>query len=321
MIFISQLLFGFLFFLQYLDFTQVAIISAISTITSNLFEIPTGAISDVIGRKWTLFWSFALSTLGLLIVANGQTFMIFAIGRIISGFASALFSGTHESLLYDSLKSTHQENQFDIVIATAEKYSWVGLFIAALAGGILYDLWDVGPYLLTSFVYALTALLCLFLDEPTVDSETFSISAYKEQNLKGFHELFQDSKTTRISLLMITLTAGYFFASKILGIAQAEEYGMSGSGIGLLFGAGYIIAALSSHFYPTLRRRFGNKQLLMAATAILLASFIFAPFVGLTLGSLLIIARIASSTTFGNAKSVVMNRFISSKNRARIIQR
>ncbi len=44
-----------LFFLKYLDFTQVAILGALTTVASNLFEIPTGAVSDLIGRKWTLF--------------------------------------------------------------------------------------------------------------------------------------------------------------------------------------------------------------------------------------------------------------------------
>lgn len=33
-----------LFFLQYLDFTEVAVIGALTTVSSNLFEIPTGAI-------------------------------------------------------------------------------------------------------------------------------------------------------------------------------------------------------------------------------------------------------------------------------------
>jgi len=115
---------------------------------------------------------------------------------------------------------------------------------------------------------------------------------------------------------MITVASGYFFASKILGISQAEQYGLSGTGVGILFGSGYIVAALASHFYPKLRRKFGNTKLLIAATVSLLSSFILAPFVGVFLGSLLITLRISSSTTFGNAKSVIMNRFIASKNRS-----
>jgi MFS family permease len=305
-----------LFFLQYLDFTQVAIIGALSTISSNIFEIPTGAISDLIGRKWTLFLSFILSSVGLFVIATGNVFLVFAIGRIINGLGTSLYSGTHESLMYDTLKSEKKEKEYDHVVAKVETYTWIGLFIAAVSGGVLYDFWQIGPFVVTAIIYVFAAILCLFLDEPKVDSEIFSLNSYVKQNLKGFSELFKDRKTTVISLLMITVASGYFFASKILGISQAEQYGLSGTNIGFLFGSGYIVAALASYFYPKLRRKFGNTILLVGATITLLSSFIFAPFVGVVLGSLLITLRISSSTTFGNAKSVIMNRFIASKNRS-----
>lgn len=299
-----------------MDFTQVAIIGALSTISSNIFEIPTGAISDLIGRKWTLFLSFILSTVGLLVIATGNVFIVFAIGRIINGLGTSLYSGTHESLMYDTLKSANKEKDYDHVVGRVETVTWIGLFLAAILGGVLYDYWNIGPFVVTAIIYLIASILCLFLDEPKTDSEIFNLNNYVKQNLKGFSELFSDRKATVVSLLMITVASGYFFASKILGISQAEQYGLSGTGIGILFGSGYIIAALASHFYPKLRRKFGNTKLLIGATIALLSSFIFAPFVGVIIGSFLITLRISSSTMFGNAKSVIMNRFIASKNRS-----
>lgn len=305
-----------LFYLKYLDFTQVAIIGALSTISSNLFEIPTGAISDLIGRKWTLFFSFLLSSLGLVIISSGNVFIVFAIGRVISGLGVSLFSGTHESLMYDTAKSLKKEHTYDSIVAKIETTTWIGLFIASIIGGIIYDYWNLGPFIISAVIYALAAILCLFIEEPKIDSEIFNFNNYVKQNLKGFQELFQNNRNAITSLLMITIASGYFYASKILGISQAEEYGLSGSGIGFLFGIGYIFAALASHFYPQLNKKFGNKRLLIIAVLALLSSFLFAPFVGKMIGSFLIILRISSSTTFGNAKSIIMNRLISSKNRA-----
>lgn len=305
-----------LFFLKYLDFTQVAVIGALGTVSSNLFEIPTGAISDLIGRKWTLFLSFAVSAIGLLVIALGNTFTVFALGRIINGLGSSLFSGTHESLMYDTLKTSGKESTYDHAIAKAESVAWIGLFLAAIFGGFIYDFWPTGPFYITAIIYSLTALLCLFLKEPRVDSEKFSFSNYLAQNTKGFTELFKDLKTTQISLIMITVASGYFIAAKILGISQAEEYGLDGKGVGLLFGTGYIISAVFSYYYPKIRNRVGNIKLLIISVGVLLSSFIFAPFAGIVGGGILIIMRISSSTIFGNAKSVIMNRFIDSKNRA-----
>lgn len=305
-----------LFFLQYLDFTQVAVIGALTTVSSNLFEIPTGAISDLIGRKWTLFWSFILSAVGLVVIFTGNVFLVFAIGRIINGLGQSLFSGTHESLMYDTLKSNGEENKYDNVIARVETLVWIGLFIAAVSGGFLYDYWKLGPFIITTIIYIIAAFFSLLLEEPKIDSEIFNLRNYMKQNLNGFSELFKDNRTTIISLLMITVASGYFIASKILGISQAKEYGLSGSSIGLLFGSGYIVAAIVSHIYPKLRKKYGNAKLLIIATVALLSSFIFAPLVGVIFGSFLITLRISSSTTFGNAKSVIMNRFIKSKNRS-----
>lgn len=305
-----------LFFLQYLDFTQVAIIGALTTVSSNIFEIPTGAISDLIGRKWTLFWSFILSAIGLIIIFTGNIFLVFAIGRIINGIGQSLYSGTHESLMYDTLKSSGKEKQYDQVVARVESLVWIGLFIAAVSGGFLYDYWKLGPFIITTIIYIIAAFFSLFLEEPKVDSEIFNFKNYMKQNLLGFSELFKDNRTTIITFLMITAASGYFIASKILGISQAQEYGLSGFSIGLLFGSGYVVAAIVSHIYPKLRKKVGNAKLLIIATLALLSSFVFAPFVGVVFGSFLITLRISSSTTFGNAKSVIMNRFIESKNRS-----
>ncbi|MBT3249797.1 MAG: MFS transporter [Candidatus Pacebacteria bacterium] len=305
-----------LFFLKYLDFTQVAILGALTTVSSNLFEIPTGAIADILGRKWTLFWSFIISSIGLLVISTGSVFSIFAIGRIINGLGHSLLSGTHESLMYDTLKSAGKVSKYEQVVSKKTTLVWIGLFLSSILGGIIYDFWNVGPFVISAGVYVLAAILCLFIQEPEIDSETFSLANYVKQNTQGFYELFKNKRTTQITLLLVTISAGYFFAAKILGISQAEQYGMSGKGVGLLFGVGFIIAAIASHYYPVMKNKFGNLRLLAIATLLLLTSFIFAKFVGVILGSLLIITRIASSTSFGNAKSVVVNGFISSKNRA-----
>lgn len=257
-----------------------------------------------------------MSAIGLIIIFTGNVFLVFAIGRIINGIGQSLYSGTHESLMYDTLKSAGKENTYDHVVARVETLVWIGLFIAAVSGGFLYDYWKLGPFIITTIIYIVAAFSCLLLDEPKIDSETFNLKNYVKQNMRGFSELFKDARTSIISVLMITVASGYFIASKILGISQAQEYGLSGSSIGLLFGSGYIVAAIVSHLYPKLRKQFGNAKLLLVATTALLASFIFAPFVGVILGSFLITLRISSSTTFGNAKSVIMNRFISSQNRS-----
>ncbi len=110
--------------------------------------------------------------------------------------------------------------------------------------------------------------------------------------------------------------AGYFIASKILGISQGREYDMDAQGVGILFAVGYIISAFASQAFPKLKSWLGDRMLLSATTLILIGSFIFAKFTGIALGSILIVSRISTSTIFWNISSTILNPLIESKNRA-----
>jgi MFS family permease len=197
-----------------------------------------------------------------------------------------------------------------------ESLAWVGLFLSAIVGGYLYYFWYKSPFIIQSFLYLGAALIAFALVEPKIDSKKISLATAIKFNFVGFKELFANIKISQISIVFITLGAGYFVASEMLGISQAREYGMDSRGVGFLFAAGYIISATASQFYPKLKARFGSKKLLYFVAILLISSFLFAKWVGVVIGSLLIIIRISSSTTFRNSRSSIINSQISSKSRA-----
>ncbi len=136
------------------------------------------------------------------------------------------------------------------------------------------------------------------------------------QNATGFKELFHNRQVAFTSLTFITIAAGYYIAAQILGISQAKEYGITPSSVGVMFGVGYLLSALISHYYPKLKSLWGSQTLLILSVVALLASFVLARYVGMLLGALLIVTRIASSTTFRNSRSITFNLIFSSQNRA-----
>ena len=76
------------------------------------------------------------------------------------------------------------------------------------------------------------------------------------------------------------------------------------------------MSVVASRFFPRLREKIGEKKLIIITAGLLLTSFLAAKYVGLVVGSVMIIMRIASSSTFRNTRSVIVNKWISSKNRA-----
>lgn len=307
------------YYLRFLDFKQIGILTAVKLVSSNLFEVPTGVFADIVGRKTSVVISFFLYGLVMFGFANVSVFWMFIVLDILKALSNAFFSGSLEALVYDSLKEENQENRYDKVVANMESVAWVGLFLSALGGGFLYYYWFRSPYTVQGVLYLLAAIVALGLKEPKIDSQKFKLSEAIKFNFVGFRELFANLKISQLSTVFITLGAGYFFASEMLGISQAKEYGMDSRGVGFLFGAGYIVSALASQFYPKLREKFGAKKLLYTCATILLGSFLFAKWVGVIIGSILIMARISSSTTFRNTRSSIINGLISSKSRATTI--
>jgi len=307
------------YYLRFLDFKQIGILTAVKLISSNLFEIPTGVFADMVGRKTSIVFSFFLYSFVMFGFANISVFWMFIVLDILKALSNAFFSGSLEALVYDSLKENNEKNTYDKVIANMESVAWVGLFLSAIIGGYMYYYWFRSPYIVQGILYFVTAIIALGLVEPKIDSQKYKLTEAIKFNFIGFKELFSSFKVSQISIVFITVGTGYFIASEMLGISQAREYGMDSRGVGFLFGAGYIISAIASQSYPKLRSWLGAKKLFLITTGILLLSFLLAKWVGVFIGSILIIGRISSSTTFRNTRSSIINGLISSKSRATTI--
>jgi MFS family permease len=318
--FVNQLFFPIavwlFFYSKFLDFKQIAMMVAIGGVSAILLEIPTGAFADIIGRKKAIFLSYLLFTVTMIVTAYSHTFNVFILLALANGLVNALYSGSLEALVYDTLKESNQEKEYDHVISRMETLAWLGLFAGSVTGGFLFTLSYRLPFLAQAGFTLAAALLALRLREPRLESQHHKISDFVIQNTKGFKELFQTRITTRLALLFIILGAGYDIAASILGISQAKEYGIGPEMVGIIFACGYIISAMASHFYPQLKRKLGNKTILLLVAGAILSSFIFAKFVGVAIGIGLIILRISSSTIFRNTKSTTLNPFYSSGNRA-----
>ncbi len=304
------------FYSKFLSFTQIALLSAIGGLASIVLEVPTGAFADMFGRKTAIVISYIFFSISMFGVAVSQSFGAFVFFIFLAALSNALYSGSLEALVYDSLKDHNQEHLFEHVTSRLEAITWIGLFIGSVAGGFLYQINFRLPYVTQGILTAIAAVAALRLHEPRIDSEKYTWSQMVSQNVTGLRELFQNQNTTFTSLTFITIAAGYYVASQILGISQAKEYGIAPSVVGILFGVGYLLSAVASHFFPKFKKILGGRNVLIISVVALLASFILAKYVGVIMGAGLIILRIASSTTFRNSRSITFNKIFSSKNRA-----
>ena len=118
---------------------QIGILESIFHIASSCFEIPSGVVADVFGRKRTLALSKLVSVLSCLAMILSDNFGTVAFAIAFSALSYNLESGTIEALAYDSLKSVKQEEKYNRYASTEMMLYRITSSTATLCAG--FALW------------------------------------------------------------------------------------------------------------------------------------------------------------------------------------
>jgi MFS family permease len=112
-------------------------IFSIAQIADAVFEIPTGVLSDRIGRKYTVVLGAVAKLLSLVCYAAGQSYVVFAIGAIFDGLALAFHSGNNDALLYDTVSELGEKDTCHEHLGKTTSMFYPALTIASLLGGFV----------------------------------------------------------------------------------------------------------------------------------------------------------------------------------------
>ena len=121
-----------------ISFAKIALITAMIPISSFLFEIPTGAIADLYGRKTSVFISYFLSALCFFgILLSKTNIYLLLILYFILGIAFTFESGALESWFVDSIKHKKQTKHLHRLFGRWGSTSAIGFVVGPLIGGML----------------------------------------------------------------------------------------------------------------------------------------------------------------------------------------
>ncbi|TAG09439.1 MAG: MFS transporter [Verrucomicrobia bacterium] len=128
-----------------LTLDQFVMLNLVWAATIFLFEVPSGALADTLGRRTLLIAASFLMVLemSLLLLAprDGGAWLwwMCVANRICSGLSEAFASGADEALAYDSLPDANKESSWDQVLGTAMRWRSVGFVVAMILGSMTYD--------------------------------------------------------------------------------------------------------------------------------------------------------------------------------------
>lgn len=90
---------------------EVFYLTLVWSITSLIFEVPSGYLADRFGRKRTLMLGALFLLCAWVATWFAHGFLPFVGVFVLMSLAFSMFSGTEEAMLYDSLKELHKENE------------------------------------------------------------------------------------------------------------------------------------------------------------------------------------------------------------------
>jgi MFS family permease len=119
------------------SFTLGASILGIIMLSSTVFELPTGILSDFVGRKYTIVLGSWARVLGFLFYAIGFSYWWLIAGAILEGLSIAFYSGNNDAFLYDTLADEKKESEYNEFQGKVNSTEQLAMGISAIMGGVV----------------------------------------------------------------------------------------------------------------------------------------------------------------------------------------
>lgn len=133
--------------------------NAFFTVGMVLFEVPTGVVADMWGRRASFLLgtvTLAASTaLYLLLWQQGAPFWAWAAVSLLLGLGFTFFSGATEAWLVDALTAAGFVGPLEAVFARGQAISGAAMLLGSVAGGYLAQVTNLGvPFLARAIILA-----------------------------------------------------------------------------------------------------------------------------------------------------------------------
>lgn len=196
-----------------LNLFQVGLLISIREIVIYIFEIPSGVIADMYGKKAELIMCFVFYILSFVIFFLAADFWMFAIAMILFGLGEAFRSGTHKAMIMSFLDHNGITETKTKIYGQTRAMSLIGSMVMSLVA-IVFVLWlpELKYLFLMSIIpYLLDVLLIAsypnYLNEKR--HSNFKLKSFLKQNLENIRYTFKDKKVRRLVFDEALYQAGY----------------------------------------------------------------------------------------------------------------
>lgn len=304
-------------FAKGLTFTQIMLLASISSIMIVAFEVPTGAIADKIGRKYSLVLGNLLWGICLLGYIFSNHFIFFIISEVAFSLGAAFKSGADTALIYDSLKMEGREQEFQHVEGHARSLSLYALAVGAIVAGFVYKINMYLPMIISIGFMVIAAIIASTLKEPPIKKEHENVQSYLKQIKESGKYILSHEKIKAIifySMIFYIFSRAsfWYYQPYMAGVNIPVEY------FGVIFFAFNIVAALSSKYSYKIMNLTKPKTLTFMSL-LMIVSFILLGTIHIWIGVAAILLQQVARGIYRPVTTKYLNKHIPSDKRATLL--
>ncbi len=310
------------FFLDWgqITFVEVMFLQSYFMFMIFVFEVPSGAIADFLGRKLAMIISALMTALATLVYSSMPNIFIFIIGETLWALGAALSSGANEAFIYDTLKKMNKQESFSKIWGRANSMAILGIMISGPIGSIIAEYISLQLTMTICFFPMMMAAIVSFtFKEPNSDLVKKS-KRYLKILKEGFTHLRHNKVLQILAFDMISVNVLAFF------IIWTYQLYLSALNVPIIY-FGFILVLLTFsemvclNLVPKFMKWFKKgKRYLMFSTLMTGAAFVFMSFTQIVPVGIILIMIILG---FGFSRRIIfaegINKQIKSENRATVL--
>jgi MFS family permease len=303
-----------------LNFTQIALLNSMEALLVLFGEVPTGYVSDRIGRRNSLVISatlFVAQTIGFVFAT---AFWHFVVLWVLYALSQTFRSGAGEAWLYDLLEERLDESPYPRVKGRGGSINqWVTAG-SMLVAGVLYELDPTLPFVVGAAVSGLGVLVLLTFPK----TKQYTDEGDDEDSL-GIREALPLIRTAltkpplRSVVLYVALFAGTFRAAdEFIQPITVNTLGYPEASLGPLY-AGFSVAAAIAAYFASDIEELLTRQWAIALIPVAMAVLFVLPMAFPIVALPGFFVMRASSAVVGPIASGYINDYADSVGRATLI--
>lgn len=279
------------------------------------FAVPQlffGPISDIFGRRRTIFVGLALFTAGALLCMSAPGIGWLLAARAVQATGSAAISVTIPALVRDRFSGADYTSTMGFIMMVMA----IAPMLAPLAGGVVFTFGGWRGIFFTLVVVALLAALLFKILIPETLARNRRQTLHWGKLLGNYKVLFTDRHALALALCASLIFAGLMTFITASPFVYIELFGVSPQFYGVLFGINAVGTLSLTYLSNRLVYRLGNRKLLRVSVGLVLfASICLAflsfvpkpPLAAIVIVCALFIGNMGMMTS--NVMAIIMSRF------------